>query len=117
MASYGNRYIDIDLGDIAEGCYVQIHNPRVLPPSMLEPSKRIRIKPDGTPEDEEAAAAAGYEVLARLVRDWHVYDATVLDDDQPVLELPATVDKIKRLPLDVVLRINAEVEKASPNPR
>lgn len=117
MSGYLNRFIDIPLDDISgPGCFIQIHNPRVLPPSLLEPSTPVKLTADGQPVDPHAAEMAGYEVLSRLIRDWRVYDASVLEDDQPLLDLPATAEKIRRLPLEIILRLNKEMEKATPNP-
>jgi hypothetical protein len=116
LPGYLNRFVDLDLSEYGEGCYIRIHNPKVVPQSMLEPDKKIVVGADGKPVDSDAAQAGTQEVLARLVKDWQVYDATCFDDEQPLLSLPATPDLIRRLPFGVLAQLNKLVTDAIPNP-
>lgn len=111
MSGYDNRFRRMDFPDLGEGIYVTIRNPKTLPPSKLKP-EGIRLDASGTPLNEDEAESAMYKVLASLVRDWHVYDASSDDDDQPLLELPATADAVGRLPLEIINRIAAELASA-----
>lgn len=118
MPGYLNRFIDIDLAEeFGEGCYVRIHNPKVVPQSMLEPTKKIQLDADNKPVDRDAAAAGSDEVMCRLIKDWHVYDASDLDaEDMPLLTLPATPDLLAKLPLGIKMKVSKTITDAMPNP-
>lgn len=112
MPGYDNRFKRIDFADLGEGVFVTIRNPKTVPPSMLRP-EGISLDAGGNPVNEEQAEHAMYKVLANLVRDWHVYDATSDDDEQPVLGLPATASSVEKLPLEIINRIAAELSAAT----
>lgn len=116
MPGYLNRFIDLDLSEYGEGCYVRLHNPKVVPQSMMEPSTKVVLDEHGRPVDPESATTSGQEMMSRLVKDWHVYDATVLDDDQPLLTLPATPEKIAKLPLGIQALLMKTITDAVPKP-
>lgn len=116
MPGYLNRFIDIDLAEYGEGCYIRIHNPKVVPQSWIEPEKRVEVGPNGQPVDPAAAAKAGDEVLCRLIKDWRVYDATVDDDEQPTLTLPVTTEELAKLPVGIKMLLSKTISDAMPNP-
>lgn len=71
--------------------------------------------------DEDAVVAATYQMMAKLIVGWRVYDAAAvveLDEngeavgDQPMLDMPATPEKVARLPLAIINRIGAEMREA-----
>lgn len=95
--SYSNRFIRIPFDELGEGVYVEILNPRTAPPSMLL--------------SEQAGVKAIYEIGAGLVRDWRVYDATSMADEQPLLGLPATPESFAKLPWEIISRVNKEIEE------
>jgi hypothetical protein len=66
----------------------------------------------GNPIDPEDAERAGYEVMAKLIVGWRVYDATSLDDNQPLLDLPATPESVAKLPLEIVNKIGETLGRA-----
>jgi hypothetical protein len=112
MPGYDNRFKRIDFPVLGEDVYVTIRNPKTLPPSVLRP-EGISLDQNGNPASDEQAEAAMYKVLATLVRDWHVYDATSDADDQPLLELPATAAGVERLPLEIINKIATELAAAT----
>lgn len=115
MSGYDNRFKRIDFPDLGEDVYVTIRNPKTLPPSKLKP-EGIRLDASGNPLNEDEAESAMYAVLATLVRDWRVYDASSDADDQPLLELPATANSVGRLPLAIINKIANELAAAvNPN--
>lgn len=116
MPGYLNRFIDLDLAEFGEGCYVRLHNPKVIPPSMMEPSTKIQTDEQGKPVDLATATTSGQEMMSRLVKDWHVYDATVLGDDQPLLTLPATPEQIAKLPMGIQTLLMKTITDAVPKP-
>ncbi|TQF04758.1 hypothetical protein E6W39_24195 [Kitasatospora acidiphila] len=108
MAGYGNRTILLDFPELSEPgdrVHVIIRNPKTVPLQDLMPPQ--------TPgqEDAQAQLRAGMSVIARLVQAWHVYDATSLADDQPLLPLPATPDLVAKLPMEIQNRISEEIAK------
>lgn len=118
MPGYLNRFIDIDLAEeYGEGCFVRIHNPKVVPQSMLEPTHRVEVDANGKPVDRETAAAGSDEVMCRLIKDWLVYDASDVNaDDMPLLPLPATPQVLAKLPVGIKMRLSKTISDAMPNP-
>jgi hypothetical protein len=115
---YVDRFITIRFdhltGDaVNDPVWVVIRNPRLVPPSVLT-ADPVALGPDGMPVDQKAAELATYAVLARLIKDWRVYDASV--DGISLLPMPASPDLIARLPLEIINRLGAEVSRAA-NPR
>lgn len=62
--------------------------------------------------DEDANR--GFEMIARLIIGWRVYDATSTEEDQPLLPLPATPALVGKLPQEILTRVMEEVGKANP---
>lgn len=106
MPGYANRTIKLDFPDLAEpgdDIFVIIKNPKTVPLGELTPKGGGSVV-DGQVDMEKAMPAMN-GVIAGLVKAWHVYDATSLDDDQPVLPLPADADAVARLPHEITNRI------------
>lgn len=112
MPGYDNRFVTLKFPALGEGVFVTIRNPRVMPASMLRPED-IAMDANGQPVYPEEAERATNVMVAKLVRDWHVYDATSDEDEQPVLDLPATPESVAKLPLSIYLAIAEEVGKAA----
>lgn len=112
IPGYDNRFKRLDFNDLGEGVFVTIRNPKTVPPSMLRP-EGISMDAAGNPTNEAQAERAMYKVLANLVRDWYVFDATSDEDEQPVLGLPATADSVEKLPLEIINRIASELALAT----
>src|SRR2546430_5198410 len=115
MPGYLNRFVELDLSEYGKGCFITIHNPKVVPQSMLEPKTRIQLV-DGKPVDPEAATQGTREVIAGLVKEWRVYDASGLDDEQPELPLPATPESVAKLPFGVFAQLDKLIVAAIPDP-
>lgn len=113
MSGYANRVVRLDFPDYTEPGDTPIHviikNPRIMPPSEITPDD-VKLGPDGQP-DEQQAMQAMYQVIARLVKAWYVYDATDDADDQARLPLPATPELVAKLPMEIVNAIASEVKK------
>lgn len=109
---YANTKIRLDFPDLSEDddpIYVVIRNPRTVPGPQLIAEE----VPDGSPN--EAYLDASFAVMARLVSDWHVYDGTV--DDGAPLELPATVEAMRKLPMEITVRLSDEIGAVTNPPR
>ncbi|MDA8323335.1 MAG: hypothetical protein M0030_26480 [Actinomycetota bacterium] len=120
MGGYANRFVRIEFPDLSEPgdlVWVRIRNPRTVPvDEMQSASDGVTIGPDGAPAagDTAAVVRAGHKLLAKLIVDWHVYDATSTDDDQPALGLPATPELVARLPMEIYQRLGEELDRANP---
>ncbi|MCW2900927.1 MAG: hypothetical protein JWO67_3192 [Streptosporangiaceae bacterium] len=124
MAGYANRLISLTFDDLTDDpksdpVWVSIRNPKLMPPGELQ-ARSVPTNEDGTPLDSDAALSSMYEVVAKLVVAWRVYDATVLEVDpdtrepldQPLLGLPATPELIAKLPLEIINRISEQMSAA-----
>jgi hypothetical protein len=118
MGRYANPTTRFDFPDLSEDgdlIYVTIKNPKTVPLDQITPAD-APVGPDGTP-DEGAAKAATYDVIARLVTDWHVYDATLGEDDSPPLGLPATIDTVRTLPMEITTTIMKSIGDVLTSPQ
>jgi len=116
VPGYANRTVMLSFPDLTEDGDDPIHvimkNPKMVPTAdLLPPDIPAR---DGE-SDTERDYRAGCTVLARLVKAWHVYDATDEADDQAPLGLPATAELVAKLPLEIQTAMG-EVIKAVRNP-
>lgn len=68
--------------------------------------------PDDLVTDEDAGR--GFEMVAKLIVGWRVYDPRVIEGDQPLLPVPATPALVGVLPQEILMRIMEEVGKANP---
>jgi hypothetical protein len=110
MGRYANSHVRLDFPDLSEEgdlIYVTIRNPKTVPSQVLMPDE-VPEGEDGKPLSSEAAIAASYAVMARIITDWHVYDGTA-EEDSPPLPLPATVDHLKTLPFAILQRLSNEI--------
>lgn len=120
MAGYANRLITLTFDELSEDpendpIRVTIRNPRLMPPDELRASGGV------DESDEDAVMAATYTMMAKMVVGWRVYDASAPFDidengelvgDQPLLDMPATPEKVAKLPLEIINRIGAEMKEA-----
>lgn len=97
-----------DLVDEGEECWVKIKNPKLQPADALTP------RDDVDENDFKQVEAAAFEIMAGLIIDWRVWDPADDSDDPPVMPLPATVASTKRLPMEIVTRIQEEITGAIP---
>lgn len=124
MAGYANRVVNLEFRELSEDwetdpIRVVIRNPRLMPPGELQP-REVPNGPDGTPDRDEANLAM-YEVIAKLVIGWRVYDASELALDpetfeplpQQLLPQGATVETVRKLPTLIVNRIAEQLTKAA----
>lgn len=117
MGRYANASLTINFPDLSEGddlIYVTMRNPKTVPLDQLVPGD-VPTDENGEP-DREALTDATYAILAGLVTDWHVYDGTT-DEDSPALELPATVELVRKLPMEILNGLMTEVGKVTANPQ
>lgn len=118
MAGLKNRLITLQFPELTEDgeelLYVTLRNPKLVPLDWLR--SRVASNPDGSPVNEDAATWEGYERLAKLITDIRMYDAEDLNEDQAMLEMPMTADKVARLPIVVNTRIAQEMAKVGESP-
>jgi hypothetical protein len=111
---YGKKTVRIDFPDISDDgdpIYVTILNPRLASQDKVSPDRDIATGPDGKPLDGREAMAGTYEIIAKLVRDWHVYDIDDDADDPAPMPLPATPELVAKLPLTIIAALSTEVQE------
>jgi hypothetical protein len=120
LAGYANRVLTLQFPELSDDpdndpIRVTIRNPRLMPPDDL------RTKGGLDENDEDAVMAATYATMAKLIVGWRVYDAAApveldtngeVTGDQPLLETPATAERVARLPMAIINRIGAEMREA-----
>jgi len=129
MGGYANRVITIQFPELSEEgnqIFVVLRNPKTVALSKLE-TKEVSLLPDGT-VDQEAAAAAGYATLTKLIIGGRLFNAMadevdhVGEDgipvlvDQPPLTYPISVEDAQKLPTIVIGKIFETINEAQ-NPR
>ena len=109
---YANTKIRLDFPDLSEDgdeIYVVIRNPRTVPGPKLIPEEL----PDGSPR--VAYLEASFGIMAGLILEWHVYDGD--SDDGAALALPATVEQLRKLPMEITERIAEQIAQVTSPPR
>jgi hypothetical protein len=107
----------------SERIWVSMRNPSLMTLDELTP-KAVPLDENGQPVTALSANEAMFEIFAKLILGWRAYDATSFEIDpttgealpQPLLELPATVEQIRKLPKVIVDKIADQMmQAASPN--
>lgn len=123
MSGYSNRIIHISFPELSDDpddpIWVSVRNPRLMAPQELQP-REVPVDADGKPVDEALAKVAMYELYAKLIVGWRVYDATKIavdpetgqELDMERLPSPATPDLVERLPMAIINRLATELKEA-----
>lgn len=115
---YAQPFIMLEFSDLSEDpegdlIWVKIRNPKLLTQDAFVTPEGMGVSPDNKPDlssvSLDAVRAASLENIARVVVAWHVYDATDLGDDPPLLELPATAEKVGKLPATILNQISQHI--------
>jgi hypothetical protein len=118
MAGLKDRFITVTFPELTEEgepeLYVTFRNPKLVPLEWLR--SRLATGPDGRPLDEDAAMQESYERVARLITDLRMYDAEDVSEDQALLTLPMTAEKVSHLPMMVNTRIMEEMGRVADSP-
>ncbi|MFE9844672.1 hypothetical protein [Streptomyces goshikiensis] len=128
MAGYSNPYVLLTFPELGDDVSVLMRNPQLLPPKEVTP-KDVPLDDRGQPLDPQQAQEAMYEVFARVIVAWKVYDASQApllelgDDVDPVALFeslgdaqtpqprlgPITIENIARMPLKIINRVAEEI--------
>jgi hypothetical protein len=110
LAGYKDRVVTLEFDPDEDGgrVYVALRNPRKVPVTELQVRPVARDE-TGNALDPFDEAAAAFEVYAKLIVGWRVYDATSIAEDQPLLDSPATAELVAKLPIDIQERLSEEV--------
>ena len=100
-----------DLPDLGDDVIVTIRNPQLLSLEKLQP-RDVPLKEDGTPVNNADATMATYEMIAKLITSWNVFDAEDDSEDPPPLG-DVTVENVAKLPMAILTAIT---DKLNPNP-
>lgn len=118
MTGLKNRIITIEFPELTEDgeppLYVSFRNPRLVPLDWLR--SNLAVGPDGRPLDQDAATEESYGRIARLMTGIRMYDAEDLAEDQALLDMPMTPDKVRRMPMEVNNRIVDEFGRLTATP-
>lgn len=130
MAGYANPYVLLPFPELADDCSVLMRNPQLLPPSEITP-KDVPLDDQGKPVDPNAANEAMYEVMARTIVAWKVYEAFAtglppVDPEADPAEVLATLEgmeqrrigevsteNVGRLPMAIIQRVMEEIGKVA----
>lgn len=107
MSGYTNRIIRTEYPDLGDKVYVEYRNPRTASSGDLSPDDNTNL----------SQRQASFAIIARLMRNWCVYDATVDDDDPPELDGPATPEMVAKMPFVITNDILSAVAAALRGPR
>ena len=107
MTGYTDLIVRRDYPKLGEEVFVEYRNPMTAPADMLSADEV------GTGSQR----TVNYTVIAKLLRRWHIPDATVEEGDVPLLEGPATADMVGRIPGVIVRDIMTDVAEALTGPR
>lgn len=110
--AYLSRTIRIEFPELGDDIWVSIHNPLLMPISKLQPDTDVKLNPDGTPTDPKAAIRGTFEIVAKLVLSWNVYDPMDTSEAPDPLPMPATPELVEKLPQLITMKINEIVGKA-----
>lgn len=113
ISGYRNRTIRLDFEEDEDGgqVYLKIRNPRTVPTDQLNP-RDVQLDAQGAAVDPAEAKLAGLEVLAGLIVEGRVFDASVEAADQPLFTLPLSAEDVGKLPLEIQNRLITEVNNA-----
>jgi hypothetical protein len=114
---YAQPLIRLDFPDLAEDgdpIWVVIRSPKTMPnEAFLLPSGAAALD-----ENSPEAMTVTYEMIARFVHDWHVYDATATGPEADVpLPVPATPELLAKLPVTILRAISDEMKKVTATPQ
>lgn len=122
MAGYSNPVVHLAFPELSEPddpIWVSIRNPKLMGLTELQPKSAITDN-EGKPLDNDEARKAMYEVYARLILGWRVYDPSSIEIDQETGEYkgmtrlahPATPELVAKLPISIITRLSEELRAA-----
>lgn len=97
---------------LGDDIWVTIKNPLLMPASVVQTDTPLQTDAQGNIVNNTEAMNAGFEIAARLVVDWNVYDPDDESDNPAALPLPATAETMKKLPISISNAIGEIVGKA-----
>lgn len=107
MAGYKQRTETLKFEDLADDCWVEIRNPKMLTRDDLPD-----LTEDATLAEQEAA---GMAATAALVVRWNVWAINDESDNPAVLPLPKDDPSVlRRVPIEIIAAIGAKVAEANP---
>lgn len=106
---YKNPTVRLDFDELADGCFIEMRNPKLADPDVIDVTD-VTTLPDGSAFTSESQKNRyfAYAMAAKLITGWLVWDV----DTGEELELPATVEKIARLPVMISSAMSREIGDA-----
>lgn len=93
MAGYANPYVLRTYPELGDRVSVLMRNPQLLPPEVITP-RDVPLDDKGQPLDSADAQMAMYEVMARIVVKWRVFDGSAAAPEVPDLDLDVDLDAL-----------------------
>lgn len=132
MSGYNNPYVILQFPELGDDVSVLMRNPQLLPPREVTP-KDVPLDDRGQPVDPQQAQEAMYEVFARVIVAWKVYDASQAtpldlgDDVDPVVLFASlgasptpqprltaiTAENVGRMPMRIINRVMEEIARVA----
>jgi hypothetical protein len=107
MSGYADRIIRREYPELGEKIFVEYRNPKTVSADMLAPNDSNNL----------THRQVSYLVIAKLLRNWFVYDASSDDDEPPQLDAPATPEMVGLMPFVIVRDVMDDIAEAMQGPR
>lgn len=118
MAGLRDRFVTIKFPELTEDgqpdLYVTFRNPKLVPLDWM--ASKVATDAAGRPVDDDAATRDMYEKIARLITGFRMFDSADMGEDQAMLEMPITADKVARFPGAVNSQIAEELARLNASP-
>jgi len=132
VSGYSNPYVLLQFPELGDDVSVLMRNPQLLPPSEVTP-KDVPLDERGQPLDPQQAQESMYEVFARVIVAWKVYDASESapieagEEVDPVALFESlnavgapqprlgaiTSDNVGRMPMRIINRVMEEISRVA----
>ncbi|MFK0045537.1 hypothetical protein ACIQU4_15690 [Streptomyces sp. NPDC090741] len=131
MSGYTNPYVLLKFPDLGSDVSVLMRNPQLLPQNVLTP-RDVPLDEHGQPVDQQDANEAMYEVFARVIVAWKVYDGSqampleITEDADPVALFESlgqggdqprlgaiTTDNVAKMPMRIIKSVMEEIAQVA----
>ncbi|MFE3577842.1 hypothetical protein [Streptomyces vinaceus] len=131
MSGYTNPYVILQFPDLGGDVSVLMRNPQLLPQSVLTP-RDVPLDEHNQPINQQEANEAMYEVFARVIVAWRVYDGSqvvsleIAEDADPValfeslghdVDQPRlgaiTPENVAKMPVRIIKRVMEEIAQVA----
>ncbi|MEV6580278.1 hypothetical protein AB0M92_19170 [Streptomyces sp. NPDC051582] len=131
MSGYANPFVLLKFPELGEDVSVLMRNPQLLPQNVLTP-RDVPLDEQGQPIDQADANEAMYEVFARVIVAWKVYDGSeampleIAEDADPVALFESlsqdgdqprlgaiTTENVAKMPMRIIKSVMEEIAQVA----